>query len=182
MLDANQNRPMTYVKQGEFAVAESDDAILTAILGSCVAACLYDEDAGVGGMNHILLPHVEDDLGVAEMRSVNLMELLINAMMKRGANRSRLKGKLFGGARMLDKTGAIGKANAAFASGYLADEGIPCIASSLGGDQGRRIRFWPSSGRARQFLMQRSEIELPPEPRTPPSPSTTAPGSEIELF
>ncbi|MEL7463614.1 MAG: chemotaxis protein CheD [Pseudomonadota bacterium] len=173
---------MNYVKQGEYAVADDDSEILTAILGSCVAACLYDEEAGVGGMNHILLPHVDESFGADQMRSVNLMELLINAMMKRGASRDRLKGKLFGGARMLDKTGAIGKANAEFAAGFLADEGIPCIASSLGGDQGRRIRFWPASGRARQFLMRREEsVPFIEKPIAPPRAAPSA-EADIELF
>ena len=45
-----------HVIQGEFHVSDDADVVLTTILGSCVAACVRDPVAGVGGMNHFLLP------------------------------------------------------------------------------------------------------------------------------
>ena len=53
-----------HVIQGEFHVAEEADVMLTTILGSCVAACMRDPIARVGGMNHFLLPG-EDDRSMA---------------------------------------------------------------------------------------------------------------------
>ena len=42
---------------GEFAVSANPDEVLTTIaLGSCVAVCLFDPVAKVGGMLHFLLP------------------------------------------------------------------------------------------------------------------------------
>ena len=168
-----------YVRQGEFAVASEPDTVLTAILGSCVGTCLFDAEAGVGGMNHILLPH-DANGGSGEFETVNLMELLINALMKQGADRRRLVGKLFGGARMMESSVEIGRMNADFARRFLEEEEIPCIASSLGGACGRKIRFWPVGGRARQFLLR--EADVPSEAPPPPTPSKENNANDVELF
>ena len=45
-----------HVGQGEHYVSSDPDVMLTTILGSCVAVCLRDPRAGIGGMNHFLLP------------------------------------------------------------------------------------------------------------------------------
>ena len=172
---------VVYVRQGEFAASGRDDVVLTAILGSCVATCLYDESVGVGGMNHILLPHDVRGGAGSDLETVNLMELLINELMKLGADRRRLKGKLFGGSSMMESSAQIGRMNAAFALEFLEAEGIPCIAQSLGGDSGRKIRFWPVGGRARQFLLERQEVETVIRP-TPPPARTAPAGDDIELF
>ena len=80
--------------------------MLTTLLGSCVAACLRDPVARIGGMNHFLLPGQEAGEGaqrsVGETYGVHLMELLVNGLLRRGARRDRLEGKLFGGARTMD--------------------------------------------------------------------------------
>ncbi len=39
----------------EYYVTSSNTALST-VLGSCVAACLHDREAGVAGMNHFMLP------------------------------------------------------------------------------------------------------------------------------
>lgn len=173
---------IVYVRQGEFSVSDDPNVILSAILGSCVATCLFDPERGVGGMNHILLPNSVGDVASEQLEGVNLMELLINELMKRGADKRRLQGKLFGGARMLESSVDIGGTNAAFARQFLADEGIPCIGESLAGDRGRRIRFWPVGGRARQHLLTRQEalppVEKPKRKTLPPAADTGG----IELF
>ena len=68
-----------HVIQGEFQVTDDPDVVLSTILGSCVAACLRDPVAGVGGMNHFLLPGDGGQTGGGEVAryGVHLMELLI---------------------------------------------------------------------------------------------------------
>ncbi|MEO1780289.1 MAG: chemotaxis protein CheD, partial [Pseudomonadota bacterium] len=44
-----------HIVQGEHAVGAHADTVISTLLGSCVACCLWDETAGVGGMNHMLL-------------------------------------------------------------------------------------------------------------------------------
>ena len=179
-LPAQDTNSQLYVRQGEFAVSSDPSTCLTAILGSCVATCLYDEAAGIGGMNHILLPN-EGRQPAGELETLNLMELLINEMMKRGAERSSLKGKLFGGARMMETSARIGETNATFARNFLADEGIPCVAESLGGDVGRKIRFWPVTGRVRQFMLDKLEAEIA-DARPAQKPPTPTGSGDVELF
>jgi chemotaxis protein CheD len=167
---------LVHVVQGDFAVAAEAEIILTAILGSCVAACLRDPVAGVGGMNHFLLPASGDDTANPVFYGAQAMELLINALLKRGARKERLEAKLFGGGRLLGNLSDIGAKNADFARTFLRAEGIACIAESLGGERARRVRFWPHSGRARQALLA-SRL---PVPEPPSRPSFRA--GEIELF
>ena len=70
----------------DYAVSGEPLAIVT-LLGSCVAACLYDPLLRVGGMNHFMLPDGEADTGNARY-GAHAMELLINALLKRGARPS----------------------------------------------------------------------------------------------
>lgn len=145
----------THITQGEFATATKEDAMITTILGSCVSACLWDSVAGVGGMNHILLPHGAGGGAVAIGSRVNAMELLINAIIKQGGLKHRLQAKIFGGGKMISKFSDVGQKNGEFVISFLHAEGISCQSQSLGGDQARRIQFWPHSGRARQKLLGR---------------------------
>lgn len=172
--------------QGGHHVDNDPSAVLTTILGSCVAACLWDSVAGVGGMNHFLLPGDANSqnfrTGTESQRyGVNLMELLINDLLRRGAIKSRLKAKLFGGAAMIKGLTDIGAMNAAFAEGFLRDEGIDLLGGSLRGMQGRRIQFWPVGGRARQaFLAAETELIMNEEVKKHPVLAKSA--GQVELF
>lgn len=154
MSEASAGLKRIHIIQGEYRVVDDPDTVLATVLGSCVAACLRDADACVGGMNHFLLPGDPGGArGDAERYGVHLMELLVNGLLKKGAHRDRLEGKLFGGARMMEGLSDIGAKNAAFAKRFLQNEGIRLVAENLGGDRGRRIEYSPVSGRARQSLL-----------------------------
>lgn len=136
------------VVQGEHFVTDDEGVTLTTVLGSCVAACLFDPQRGVGGMNHFLL--AESGGGEAAMRyGAYAMEVLINDLMKCGAARDRLQAKVFGGAKMMTGLNDIGAGNAAFVRRFLADEGIAIASESLGGFGARRVEFNPVGGRVR---------------------------------
>lgn len=112
---------------------------MTTILGSCVAACMRDPLARVGGMNHFLLPGVDGDEGMRY--GVQSMELLVNALLRRGARRERMEVKLFGGGRLISGLTDVGSQNAAFAERFVRDEGLTYAGGSLRGDRARRIQF-----------------------------------------
>jgi len=143
--------------QGETHVTADPGELLTTVLGSCISACIRDPIAGVGGMNHFLLPEGADDDRNAMRYGVNAMELLINALLKRGAMRQRLEAKLFGGANVLAGLSDIGSRNAVFARQFLANEGIPVVGGNVGGRAPRRIQYWPLTGRARQLALATGE-------------------------
>ena len=167
----------THITQGEYATASDAETMITTILGSCVSACLWDPVAGVGGMNHILLPHETDENGDTIGLRVNAMELLINAIIKQGGLKHRLEAKVFGGGKMISRFSDVGIKNGEFVVSFLEAEGIICQSQSLGGDQARRIQFWPHSGRARQKLLGRVDFQED----TAPAPVENE-SSEIELF
>jgi chemotaxis protein CheD len=170
-----------HIIQGEYHVTDGPDVSLATVLGSCVAACVRDPVAGVGGMNHFLLPGDMDRSGqLAEREMVHIMELLLNGLFKRGAQRNRLEAKLFGGASMFNGLTDIGAKNAAFAEQFLRHEGVSVIGGSLGGRSGRRVEYWPVSGRARAQLIAGNVDRLTaPKPVVVQSVPNTG---EVELF
>ena len=168
------------IVQGEYHVSAEPNKSITTLLGSCVAACLNDPIAGVGGMNHFLLPGEDTASPLVARHGVHLMELLINGMLKLGAARARMEAKLFGGARTMQGLGDFGAANARVAQEFLKREGITVVGGSLGGELGRRIEFWPASGRVRQKLVRGVAEEFPL--RLPPSVLNPAQSGELELF
>lgn len=110
------------------------------------------------------------------MNGINAMELLINALLKRGAQRHRLVAKAFGGASMVNGLSDIGASNGEFTLRYLSREGISCVSHSLGGTLARQLIFWPSTGVVRQKLINAGP---PPDER----PCTAIPvGNGVELL
>ncbi|WP_092890269.1 hypothetical protein [Roseicitreum antarcticum] len=147
-----------HVVQGSQFVSDEPNTVLTTILGSCVATCITDPVRGVGGMNHFLLPEGSPDERQQMRYGSHAMELLINGLLKMGARKDRMEAKLFGGAMMHDGLGKIGPANMEFAQKFLVNEGIRCVAKSLGGTDARRIRYVPTTGQARQMIVRSSEV------------------------
>lgn len=139
----------------EYRVSNQPLALVT-LLGSCVAACLYDPLVGVGGMNHFMLPgsagNTRSDIADGDMSArygAHAMELVINDLLKRGAHRSRLLAKVFGGGNVLSgfQTDPIGTRNARFVLQYLVAERIPVVAQDLGDTQPRKVCFFVQTGR-----------------------------------
>jgi chemotaxis protein CheD len=166
--------------QGEFHVSADPEIVISTLLGSCIAVCMNDPLAKVGGMNHFLLPgdgnSAHDNQG--SRYGVHLMELLINGLLKLGASRDRLQAKVFGGANIVRGLGSIGSANAAFARHFLEREHISFAGGSMGGDQGRRVQFWPATGKAMQMFVAREEV-VQVEAIKPAKADTSG---ELELF
>ncbi len=139
------------VLPGEFYV-DSDEIPVVTVLGSCVAACLRDSVAGIGGMNHFLLPDGNDSHlgGTAGRYGVNAMEMLINELVKRGAQRNRLQAKVFGGGHVMKNftTINVGERNAQFIREFVKLEGIALLSEDLLDIYPRKVCFFPKSGRA----------------------------------
>lgn len=139
-----------------------EDIILSTVLGSCVAACIRDPAARVGGMNHFMLPGSDASSPFeASMRyGAYAMEMLINELLKAGARRERLEAKVFGGAAVVDQIRLmnIGQRNAEFVLNYLHTEGIPVLAQDLCGSFARHIHYRPYDGtvRVRRMRSERS--------------------------
>ena len=148
--DAELSTHAVRLLPADYRVSGEPLALVT-LLGSCVAACLYDPAIGVGGMNHFLLPggHGGSGEDPSARYGVHAMELLVNALLKRGARRQRLQAKVFGGGNVLSgfHLDPVGTRNARFVLQYLAAEGIPVVAQDLDGIQARKVCFFVQTGR-----------------------------------
>ncbi|MCC2616029.1 chemoreceptor glutamine deamidase CheD [Aestuariibacter halophilus] len=140
---------------GEYYVTRNDECIST-VLGSCISVCVYDLKAGVGGMNHFMLPGGKGaDLQSESFRYGDVaMERMLNDMYKVGAKRENLKFKAFGGAQVIRIMTDIGKSNIAFLHKFLTLEGFRLISSDLGDKYPRKVKFFPQTG---QVLMKKLE-------------------------
>lgn len=174
------------VRQGELAASGDPNVVLSAVLGSCVATCLWDRTARLGGMNHILLPGRRNATEAGNKYGVYAMEALINELLTIGARKADLVAKIFGGARTFENGLRIGDANVGFVRQFLQAEKIPIVAESIGGNQARRVRFFPENGEAKQMLTvepPHTQGNLNTAPETPAPPALTSPGSvKIELL
>ena len=134
------------VLPGEFFV-DSDDVVIMTTLGSCIAACLWDRNARVGGMNHFMLPDGEASSG---RYGSYAMELLINEMLERGASRSSMEAKVFGGGQVIAgmDTMNVGERNTRFVLDYLKTERIPVVSKDVLDIYPRKVCFLPASGKA----------------------------------
>ena len=131
---------------GEYYVTRRDMLLVTT-LGSCVAACIRDKTSGVGGMNHFMLPEGNGDSG---RYGTFAMELLINEMMKRGASKSRMEAKIFGGGAVISGMNSlnVGERNTNFVIDFLKLERIPIVSKDVMDVYPRKVCFLPASGKA----------------------------------
>jgi chemotaxis protein CheD len=136
------------VLPGEYFVS-GDDLVIMTVLGSCIAACLWDGRARVGGMNHFMLPDGDSIDGGGRYGSY-AMELLINEMLKKGARRESMQAKVFGGAQVMAgfTTLNVGERNTKFVFEYLATERIPVVSQDVLDIHPRKVCFFPASGKA----------------------------------
>ena len=149
--DSHFKNDAVKILPGEYFVYHEDMLIMTT-LGSCIAACLWDRNARIGGMNHFMLPQGMGQGADNESGRYGsyAMELLINEMMKRGASRGSMEAKVFGGGQVIDgmSTMNIGERNTNFVIDYLKTERIPIMAKDVQGPYPRKVCFLPASGKA----------------------------------
>lgn len=144
--DAHFKNAAVKILPGEYFV-DGEDLLVQTTLGSCIAACLWDRVAKVGGMNHFMLPEGAGDSG---RYGSYAMELLINEMMKRGANKGRMEAKIFGGGAVISgmNTINVGERNTNFVIDYLKTERIPIVSKDVMDVYPRKVCFLPASGKA----------------------------------
>lgn len=156
---------VTSISQGQYSISDDPDAVITTVLGSCVAACIRDPKRGVGGMNHFVLPEPPTPLSAQNDPSrygSYLMQRLIDDLLEDGANPYQLEAMVFGGASTGDSFYKIGARNSAFAREFLADRGIPVIESICGGRSGCKLEYWPAYGKLVHTPLGRTETPKPP--------------------
>jgi chemotaxis protein CheD len=147
--DAHFRNDAVKVLPGEYFVHD-EDILITTTLGSCIAACLWDRHRRIGGMNHFMLPEGSGGGGDAGRYGSYAMELLINEMFKRGASRSTLEAKVFGGGAVISGMNSIniGERNTRFVLDYLRTERIAVVSKDVMDVYPRKVCYLPASGKA----------------------------------
>lgn len=144
---------VTTVHQGDCQVSDAKDLTYSTVLGSCIAACVRDRAANVGGMNHFLLAEQSgssrDRYGASARYGAFAMEQLINKVLTRGSGKkANLEIKVFGGGKINAALDDVGAKNIEFVREFLLNEGYGVASEDLGGSYARRVLFKPFSGRA----------------------------------
>ena len=142
--------PRVHLYPGQMFVS-AEGVLVSTILGSCVAVCLWDAQIALGGINHFLLPsdplRTPDDLRYGN----NAVEALVAEMINRGASKQRMVAKIAGGACVLDGFAAkrsIGEQNIAVAQTVLLRHEINVTSEHTGGKRGRKLLFYTGNGAA----------------------------------
>ena len=178
---------------GECYVSCSGEIVST-VLGSCVAACIRDPIAKVGGMNHFMLPVQVGAVGISRLASLTpalcygnwAMDFLLNEVLKAGGKKDRLEVKVFGGGRVLAGMTNIdvGKQNIEFIESYLKNEGLRVVAEDVGDVYPRKILYFPDTGKVKMKKLkvtQASEISAQ-EQKYLDSMAKKPKASDVELF
>jgi len=153
------------VPPGEFVVTADSSTILETSLGSCVGVALYDAEAKVGGMLHVLLPagSVFREKMTPSRFARSGVPLLLSEMVKLGALKERIKGTIAGGALVLtDKVLSvemnIGRRNSEMVLGIMERERIPVLEKEIGGHAPRLLRIVLATGETNiELVGQRRE-------------------------
>lgn len=139
-------------------------------LGSCVALVLFDPEAEVGGLAHILLPGprlVGDDMADLPAKYADeAVTVLSKAVASQGGRSKRLVAGVVGGARIFSSEsaldGGVGARNIQGALEALSLEKIPVRWQEVGGESGRTVRFELPSGKLLVRTLREEWREIPP--------------------
>lgn len=123
--------------------------VITTVLGSCVAVCLWDSMLRIGGMNHFMLPLWNGE-GLASPKYGNIaVTKLLERLQDLGSSKRNLRAKIFGGGVVLNVSNPfmnIGERNIQIAEDLLRQENIPIMSADTGGKTGRKVIFNTESG------------------------------------
>ena len=180
--------PAVKILPGQYHAARGQGAITT-VLGSCVSTCLWDPVERIGGMNHFMLPgdaaSADSPWAASARFGIYAMELLINDMLRLGADRRRMVAKVFGGARLLagfDRLD-VGAKNSEFVLEFLRVEGIQVLARDLLDVCPRKVHFFVATGKVQVKRLSLAPAETV-QRREREYLSRLAPrrGGEVEIF
>ena len=140
------------IGMADHAIVKCPVKVVTLGLGSCIGISLYDSQAKVGGLVHIMLPSVDQARSKdnkAKFADTGIVHL-VEEMVKQGAVKRRLEAKIAGGASMFsfgnNSQLKIGLRNVEMTIKVLKDLNIPIISEDTGGKYGRTIELDSCNG------------------------------------
>ncbi len=169
--------PIYYLKAGELFIMDKP-AMISTLLGSCIAVTLFNPRLHVAGICHALLPRCKkkvyrntiDDLLDGECQKCTdafkyadcAVSMMIESFWRFGVKPEETEARLFGGAKMmsggqtLDKSLAVGDQNVNVARKVLANCRLKLKSTETGGTAGRKILFNTNTGEITCQLISRT--------------------------
>jgi chemotaxis protein CheD len=183
--DAHFRNEAVKVLPGEYFVHD-EDLLITTTLGSCIAACIWDRQQHIGGMNHFMLPDGGNGSGDSGRYGSYAMELLIGELIKRGATRSTMEAKVFGGGAVISGMNSIniGERNTTFVMDYLRTERITVVSKDVMDVYPRKVCFLPASGKAmvKRLASTNTEALAAQERAAAVKAAPVVSGGSVDLF
>lgn len=139
--------PKHFLYPGQLFVSR-EPSVITTILGSCAAVCLWDYRKKIGGMNHYLLPEGSDD-GGHRLRYGNFANPeLLRELLALGCDVKNLQAKVFGGSSAFsaNPSQSVGTRNSRLAEEFLREHGIRLVGKDVSGKHGRKLIFHTQDG------------------------------------
>jgi two-component system chemotaxis response regulator CheB len=131
-----------FILPGEYFISKQPNIIST-LLGSCVAVCLYSPSHRFGGMNHYMLPTSPN-----KERSGKYGDYAINVLFqffeRTLGSLNGLQAIVSGGANVISPISSgvqIGQKNLDMARQLLNKHNIPIIKENLGGNVGLKLHY-----------------------------------------
>lgn len=155
------------VGMADYKVGKAPATLISYGLGSCIGVSLYDPQAKVGGLLHIMLPD-----STQSRASENLMKfadtgfpLMLDDVIKLGAVKRRLVAKMAGGAQMFAFANAtdimkVGARNAEAIKKQLEQHNIKLLAEDTGGTYGRTVQIDLNDGVYKVKTVDKGEKEI----------------------
>lgn len=155
------------VGMADYKVGRDPATLISYGLGSCIGISLYDPQTKIGGLLHIMLPDSKQSKAnenPAKFADTGI-PLMLDAVLKLGASRSRLVAKMAGGAQMFAFANAtdimkVGMRNAIASKEILKGLNIPVLAEDTGGTYGRTVAIDLTNGKYIVKTIDKGEKEL----------------------
>jgi chemotaxis protein CheD len=145
---------MIVVGMADLRTCKSPGILTTLGLGSCIGIALYDPQAKVAGLAHIMLPDskaIHNNQNQAKFADTAIVKLVAD-MEKLGAHKRNIKAKIAGGAQMFafnatNENLRVGDRNVEATKKILGQMGIAIIAEETGANFGRTVELYADDGR-----------------------------------
>ena len=170
--------PRLYLKQCEMSILDHP-ALISTILGSCVAVTLYNSRLGIAAISHALLPHCRrhtyvnsvNDLLTDDCSRCNdafkyvdcSVSMMAETFARFGIRPAETQVQLYGGAKMFisgneNAPPSVGLQNSTVAKQVIADHGLTLFASDIGGSLGRKLYFNTQTGKVTLHRMAKHPL------------------------
>jgi len=168
----NPGLSQIYLKPGNIYISETP-ALISTLLGSCVAVTMFSARYKAGAICHGLLPTCKGikpcECEVFCREGIRYVDCSISRMlawfMHRGISRGEIDVKIFGGSDMFSggetmSKMTVGRQNIVKAFQVIEEEKLHINVSDVGGTKGRKILFFTHTGEVLLKRLRKSDNEM----------------------